>query len=62
MLTNKFSICYHDIYPDKNFLSNAKIDNLYYLEEDFNTMFVDKTVDKSSFLHFMQLLEACARI
>ena len=61
MLTNKFSICNHDIYPDKNFLSNAKIDDLYYLE-DFNTMFVDKTIDKSSFFHFMQLLEACSRI
>ena len=49
MLMNKFSIYNRDIDQDKKFLSNAKIDNLYYLEEDFNTMFVDKTDDKSGF-------------
>ena len=49
MLTNKFIIYNRDIDPNKKFISNAKIDHLYYLEEDFNTMFVDKTDDKSSF-------------
>ena len=52
MLTNKFSICNRGIDPNKNFLSNAKIDNIYYIEQYFNTTFVDKPIDKDVVFHY----------
>ena len=51
MLTNKFSICNRYIDSDKNFFSNANIDNLRLipLKEDLNARFVYKNIDKSTF-------------
>jgi exonuclease III len=52
-LTNKYKVCNNDIDPDKYFYKNFNnLGNIYYLEDEFNQLLIDKSIDSNfSLLH-----------